>query len=129
MLRSNVLQNSWAHTTPLFGVLALVGAEFNVDGVTLRPSGLRPTASGSFQSYNASTPILGVTKTAGLLGYSGWYTPLIRDGACTVRVELSAADAAILKTLTVNAKKTPLVVKDGAVTIRVASCDVHWELR
>ena len=122
-------QNSWAHTTPLFGVLALVGAEFDVHGVTLRPSGLRPNQTGTFRSYNVSTPILGVAKTAGPLGYSGWYTPLVRDGACTVRVQLSAADITTLKTLMVNGQKTPLEVKQGAVTIRAAVCDVRWELR
>lgn len=122
-------QNSWAHTTPLLGVMALIGAEFDVNGVTLRPSGLRPNATGTFQSYNVSTPILGLAKVAGQLGYSGWYTPLVQDGACTVRVELSAADAARLKTLMLNGQHTPLVMQKGVAVIHAAVCNVRWELR
>ena len=122
-------QNSWAHTTPLFGVLAMVGAEFDVHGVTLRPSGLRPNASATFQSYNVSTPILGLSKLAGSLAYSGWYHPLAAKYACSVRVELSTADAAALKTLTVNGQDTPVVRQGSTVTIWVKVCNVRWELR
>jgi hypothetical protein len=46
-----------------------------------------------------------------------------------VRVQLSAADITTLKTLMVNGQKTPLEVKQGAVTIQAAVCDVRWELR
>jgi hypothetical protein len=122
-------QNSWAHTTPLFGVLAMVGTEFDVHGVTLRPSGLRPNASGTFDSYSVSTPILGLAKLAGSLGYSGWYAPLVQDDACSVRVELSATDAAALKTLTVNGQDTPVALQNSTVTIRAEPCNVRWELQ
>ena len=106
----------------------MVGAEFDVHGVTLRPSGLRPSTSGTFQSYNVSTPVLGLTKLPGSLGYSGWYTPLVQDDACSVHIELSDADATALKTLTVNGEEAPVVVQDNIVTIRTKVCNVRWEL-
>lgn len=73
--------------------------------------------------------MLGLTKLAGSLGYSGWYRPLVANDACSVRVELSAADAAALKTLTVNGQDTPVVGEGSTVTISVKVCNVRWELR
>eukprot|EP01043_Picozoa_sp_COSAG02_P008025 COSAG02_NODE_249_length_27097_cov_30.179155_14_plen_132_part_00 len=129
MVVVNAEQNSWAHTTPLFGVLAMIGAEFDVRGVTLRPSGLRPNVSGTFESYNVSTPILGLAKMTNPLVYSGWYIPLVQDNSCSVRIELSVTDAAGLKTLKANGHQQPLSVQGGVVTIRAAVCDIRWELR
>jgi hypothetical protein len=124
------VQNSWAHTTPLWGALALVGAEFDVDGVIVRPTGLQPTvALGTLGSYNLSTPVLGVVRTSRpALIVSGWYRPLVRD-ACSLRVVLNAEAAKILKALTVNGRSTPLVVKQNVVEIRAPTCDIRWELR
>ena len=107
----------------------MIGAEFDARGVILRPSGLRPNASGTFKSYNVSTPILGLAKMANPLVYSGWYVPLVQDNTCSVRIELSVTDAAGLKTLKVNGHQQPLSVQGGVVTIRAAVCDIRWELR
>lgn len=121
------MQNSWAHTTPLFGALALVGAEFDIHGLIVRPTGLQPTEA--LGSYNLSTPFLGVARTTRPnLTVSGWYRPLVRD-ACSLRIELSVAAAKILQTLIVNGQNTPLVVKQDVVEIRAPTCDIQWELR
>ena len=125
--------NSWAHTTPLFGVMSLIGAEFTVDGVTIRPSNVGP-AETPLKAYNISSPVLSVAKlSAPRLKYQGFYRPMVAgDSGCLVRIVLSASDLHALTNLSVNGQG-PIPIngslKDGDVEIRAAGrCDVRFEL-
>lgn len=119
--------NSWTHTTPLWGAVSLLGAEFTADGVIVRPSGVDVGSGTRTPQFNISAPVLGVhTEARG--GYGGHYQPQVNEGSCSVRIELSAADQNALKTLEVNGIKQSAQPADGAVTIRLAACSVRWSL-
>jgi hypothetical protein len=76
------------------------GAEFTAEGVALAP--VLPLAT-----YCFTSPLLGLAKSAA--GYSGWYNPPTSHGLWTIRLKLSAEEAAGLRSINVNGKSAALL--------------------
>eukprot|EP01052_Picozoa_sp_SAG31_P043910 SAG31_NODE_7472_length_1681_cov_1.244627_2_plen_388_part_00 len=136
--------NSWSHTTPLWGIPAVLGIEFSVSGATIRPSALGIGALASAVSttdsnqsaplgdWNFSSPLLGVVKSSALgLRYTGWYKPIVEVGQCELRVELSLEDRHAIRWMRLNNGRTQPVEFDTggvAVVLSAEPCAIEFEL-
>ena len=113
--------------------MSLIGAEFTVDGVIVRPSDVGP-AEATLKSYNISCPMLSVAKlSTPRLKYEGFYRPMVAgESGCLVRIVLSASDQHALTDLSVNGQGVvPITgaLKDGTVEIHATGrCDIRFEL-
>ncbi len=95
------VMNMHPHSTPLYSLTKLIGAEFTRDGLTLAP--VLPMARYAFRS-----PLLGLRRTAD--GYDGWYAPSGADGEWTIR--FTPSDGAKFTRLRVNGTEGPVAGAD-----------------
>lgn len=117
------VMNMHPHAWPLYSAAKLIGVEFTPHGVTLRPT--LPQ-----DAYRFESPLLGFEKSS--TGYSGWYAPSA-EGEWTIRLALTAAEIAPLRSLAVNGMARALnVTPGGAVEFSGRGGPgqpLRWELR
>ena len=93
------VMNMHPHAVPLLALTKLIGAEFTVQGVTLRP--VLPLAA-----YRFTSPLLGLERSAD--GYAGWYDPPAAHGPWTIQVQLPPEEAARISSLAINGAAAPV---------------------
>ena len=116
------VMNMHPHSTPLFSMTKLVGAEFTAEGLTLAP--VLP-----LETYTFRSPLLGLERSAD--GYSGWYAPSGSgaDGEWVIR--LNVADAARYRRLRVNGAESrleagqPIVIRGRSAPGRPLTWSLH----
>jgi hypothetical protein len=117
------VMNMHTHAWPLYSTVKLIGLEFTVSGLTLRPS--LP-----LDEYKFASDLFGFIKSA--RGYEGWYFPSGMSGGWTITIYLPQAEAAKLTRQQVNGSEKPLSrAADGSIEIRGESAPtvpLRWSI-
>lgn len=126
--------NSWPHTLGTYTLPALVGAEWDVGGLSVRPPVFVSPGDNEFTVF---TPLVSVTRAPGnatACTLAGHWAPngAAGDGA-TIRVYLAPADAARCSRVAVNGGVwAPAVLVNGSVLINAVLAGepplVAWEI-
>ena len=115
--------NLHSHACPLYSSAKLLGLEFTARGFHLS---LRMP----LEAFRFESPLVGVVKHA-RAGYEGWYEPS-RDGTWTIALSLEPSEAARLKDVEVNGRKSRVsIARDGSLSIEGAGGPGHalrWKL-
>jgi len=123
--------NAWPHTLGTYTLPALMGTEWDAQGLLVRPA-LSQT------EYTIFTPLVSLSHWGGSPGckYAGAWAPALLEGASVmVRVALSAEDKAECRGLLVNGRTATLVWGSGGELIINATLQgvggvplLSWEL-
>ena len=126
--------NSWPHTLGTYALPALVGAEWDAAGLSLRPPAFAAPADAE---YTVFTPLVSAARARGNASactLAGHWAPNGAAGdAVSIRVHLAPADAARCSRVAVNGGAwAPAAVVNGSVTIAAALAGdpplIMWEL-
>jgi len=117
------LHNAWSHTTPLISLMHLVGVEFKVQGLILRPQ--------LQVYYNLTSNLIGVARSPGPQ-YDGWYSPATTE-EIQVTLYLVPAEQHLFYFVQVNGVSIQLThLSDGGLQFRGTSSPSHpltWKLQ
>jgi hypothetical protein len=111
--------NMWAHTLGTYPLPALIGAEWTVSGLIVRPPAY---TSSEDEEYTIFTPLVSASRAAGnesSCKLAGHWAPNLKEGSIVqVRVQLAAVDSVRCSLVSINGgeyQKANII--DGIVTI------------
>lgn len=128
------IMNSWPHTLGTYTLPALVGAEWDAAGLSLRPPAF---ASPGDDAYTVFTPLLSVSRAPGsatACALAGHWAPVgVVGDSASIRLTLASADAARCSRVAVNGGAwVAAAVVNGSVVVDAALAGepplVAWEL-
>ena len=97
--------NLHPHAWPLYDVTRLVGINFTLEGVELRPTLLQ-------DNYKFSSSLVGIEKTKN--GYSGWYNP-VKEDIWKISLELSNRELEKIDFVLINGNEKEFTIKENHV--------------
>jgi len=114
--------NLHPHAWPLYDVTRLVGINFTLEGVELRPTLLQ-------DNYKFSSSLIGIEKTKN--GYSGWYNP-VKEDIWKISLELSNRELEKIDFVLINGNEKEFTIKENHVFLNGESKlnkPLLWEIK
>jgi len=114
--------NLHPHAWPLYDVTRLVGINFTLEGVELRPTLLQ-------DNYKFSSSLIGIEKTKN--GYSGWYNP-VKEDIWKISLELSNRELEKIDSVLINGYEKDFKIKENHVFLNGESKlnnPLSWEIK
>ncbi len=97
--------NLHPHAWPLYDITRLIGINFILEGVELRPTLLQ-------DKYKFRTSLIGLEKTKN--GYSGWYNP-VKEGTWKLSLELVNKELDKIDSVLINGIEKDFTIKNNQV--------------
>ena len=103
------LHNTWTHTASLWGIIALAGAEFTKQGLTVRPQLAQPR-------YTITSPLLGAVKTTDSK-FAGWWMPTNGSSTTVPNASTSGSSSGWQRSMTLifAAEDRAAFARDGSI--------------
>jgi hypothetical protein len=109
--------NLHPHAWPLFNTKHLIGINFTIDGVEIKP--ILP-----IDKYKFASPLIGFQKEKNF--YSGWYAPL-SEGNWKMILKIPTDELNLINTLEINGIKKPILIQNDCLIIEGKN-DLHNKL-